>query len=195
MATLRSSREGYGVVAKVFHWTMAVLIVFSWGLGTWMVDIESLGEKFSWYQVHKSWGVVIFGLAVLRLAWRYAAPRPVLPREMKPHEKLMAHLAHIGLYGLMIAIPVTGWLMSSASPFPAETRVFDLFALPHPIAPDEAVKEFWLMVHVRLTDALALLLLLHVAAALKHHYVNRDDVLRRMLPRRGPAPEEGQTRP
>ncbi|MCR9255079.1 MAG: cytochrome b [Alphaproteobacteria bacterium] len=172
----------YTSLSMAFHWGMAILIVGSWGIGTWMVDLEDRGSQFFWYQQHKSWGFVIFMLALMRLGWRFATPAPALPEGMKRYERLLAAGAHVLLYALMVAIPVTGWLMSSANIWGIETRVFDLFALPHPLAPSQETEAFWMTVHKRLTDALALLLLVHVAAALKHHYVDRDAVLRRMLP-------------
>jgi len=158
------------------------MLIGGGGLGCWMVDFVVGGSQFCWYQQHKSWGFVLFCLALLRLGWRFANPSPTLPEHMKPHERVLASVAHVGLYGLMIAIPVSGWLMSSANVWGIETRVFDLFALPHPLAASEETEALWKTVHVRLTDALAVLLLAHVAGALKHHYVDKDGVLSRMLP-------------
>ncbi|MCC4245842.1 cytochrome b [Stappia indica] len=189
---LRNTRSGYGLVAILFHWTMALLIIGLFLFGKYMSDLDPMApDTFALYQLHKSLGFVVLTLMVARLAWRFANPSPALPETMPRIERLAAHLGHAGLYALMLAIPLSGWLMVSASPWGIPTVVFDTLPVPHLPVPsalgtkaeaESALKE----VHELLANGLLLLVLLHAAAALKHHFINKDDVLRRMV-RTGPA--------
>ena len=143
-------------------------------------------DTFALYQWHKSFGFLVLALAVLRLAWRFANPSPGLPDGMPAIERIAAHLGHAGLYALLLALPLSGWLMVSASPWGIPTVLFEVLPVPHLPVPEalggkaeaEAVlKEL----HEVLGFALLALVVLHVAAALKHHFINRDTVLRRMV--------------
>ncbi len=184
---LRNTRNGYGIVAIAFHWTMAVLMVGLFVLGKYMVGLDPMApDTFALYQWHKSFGFVVLALAVLRLAWRFANPAPKLPAGMPAIERLAAHLGHFGLYALLLALPLSGWLMVSASPWGIPTVLFEVLPVPHLPVPgalgDKPAAEALLKeLHEMLGFALLLLVVLHVAAALKHHFLNRDDVLRRMV--------------
>jgi len=184
---LGNTRTGWGWPARLMHWGMAGLILFQLGLGVRMVRlVDDVYLKFGLYQTHKSWGVVIFALALVRLAWRASQPTPAMPAGMRPLDVAAARGAHLALYVLMLALPVSGWLMASASPmedqFGIRTVVFTWFALPDPFQPgSEALEGVLKSVHAWAAFGLAVLLLAHAAAALRHHFVNRDGVLRRMI--------------
>lgn len=183
---LKNTDKSWGALSRLLHWAMAGLILFMLGFGYYMVNlVENPLEQFPLYQTHKSWGFVIFVLVLARLAWRLGnRAHPVLP-EMSTLERFAARTGHWGLYGLMIMMPVTGWLMSTASPlqdlFGIRNQVFGLFEMPDPFVPgDEGVEEIFSTLHFFGAIALGLLVLLHAGAALYHHFGKRDDVLKRM---------------
>lgn len=178
---LRNTADSWGAPAKLFHWVMAALILAQIALGvtaaSWRVSPTKI-ELFFW---HKSTGMLILALLALRLAWRLSNPAPLLPAGMAPWERVGARLSHLLLYTLMIALPVTGWIVNSASNIPF--RIFWLIPLPAIVAPDENTADLVAEVHGGLAVLLALVLVAHVGAALRHHYVKKDAVLARMLPR------------
>ncbi len=177
---LRNTPDSWGAPAKLFHWLMAALILAQIALGvmaaSWRVSPTKL-ELFFW---HKSTGMLILALVALRLVWRLANPAPLLPPGMAPWERAAAHLSHLLLYALMIAMPVTGWMVNSASNVPF--RIFWLIPLPAIVAPDEPTADLFAKVHGGLAALLALVLVAHIGAALRHHFIKRDAVLERMLP-------------
>lgn len=176
---LRSTQTGFGPVTKGFHWVMAILIVLMFAIG-WYMDLLPLGlEKLAWISRHKSIGILILFLAIMRIVWRLSEQTP-MPVSRNRWEIAVAKLAHLALYGVLIVMPLTGWLMSSAANF--SVSVFGLFTLPDMVAPDPALFETLRTVHWALSWGIVGLVGLHVAAALKHHVINRDVTLRRMLP-------------
>jgi cytochrome b561 len=182
----RDSACGWGWVTRTLHWAMAGLILYQLALGLRMVRIDDLAARFALTQVHKSWGVVIFALALARLAWRLANPRPPWPAAMPPWQRRAAAASHGALYALMLLLPVTGWLLASASPvqdlLQMENLAFGRIALPDPFVPgSDALDRTFRAVHAGAAIALAALLAVHVAAALRHQFVDRDGLLARML--------------
>ncbi|MGD9650037.1 MAG: cytochrome b/b6 domain-containing protein [Dongiaceae bacterium] len=175
---LRNSAETYGLIAKIFHWLAAIFILTLLPVGWIMADMPVSPDKLKIYALHKSVGMTVLGLMILRLTWRATNPVPALPL-MPRWQRLSAHLSHYGLYALAIAMPLFGWLMSAAAGFPVS--YFGLFVLPNPIAPDPALREFFRAAHGVGAYLLAGLVALHIAAALYHHFIRRDNVLRRML--------------
>jgi cytochrome b561 len=129
---------------------------------------------------HKSWGITILALAVIRLVWRLVNPTPLLPTTLKPWERAAAHVTHYGLYILLFVMPLTGWIASSARSFPVSW--FGLVQLPDLVGSNRPLYDSLMTVHYWLSWTLVAIAFLHVAAALKHHLVLKDDVLRRMLP-------------
>jgi len=184
---LGDSTAGWGLGTRILHWSMAALILFQLGLGTWMVRIPDLLARFTLTQTHKSWGTVIFGLAVVRLGWRLARPdRPPLPAAMPAWQRRVAHASHAGLYALMLLMPLSGWVMASASPtqdlLRMQNLVFGRWALPDLFVPgNPAVEAGAHAVHTGAALALAALIALHAGAALKHQFVDRDGLLARMI--------------
>lgn len=184
---VRNSGRSWGSVTRAIHWAMAALILFQLGLGVWMTNfVPDLLAQFRLTQTHKSWGVVIFALALVRTGWRLAQPQhPRLPPGTPRWQAQAAGVSHALLYLLILALPLSGWAMSAASPaqdlLGIENTVFGLVALPDPWVPGvRAVADPLATLHFASAVLLALLLALHAAAALKHHLVDRDDVLARM---------------
>jgi len=172
--------ESYTATAIALHWLVAALIVGAFTIGLIAVELAVSPQKLKLYSWHKWIGVSIALLALVRIAWRLGHPAPALPSGMRHWEQHVATGTHALLYVLLLAIPVTGWLMSSASGFPVV--YFGVLPLPDLVAKDKALADTLKLVHYVLNKTLLVLVVLHVAAALKHHVLDRDDVLTRMLP-------------
>ena len=170
----------YGRVAQSLHWLVFVLMIASFGLGLTMVGMEVSPQRIRMVGWHKTVGVTILLLAFLRLAWRFMSPPPALPATMPAWERVAAHASHWLLYLLMLAVPVSGWLMSSALGF--STVYLGIARLPDLLTRDRELGETLKVVHYWLNKGLLAMIVLHAAAALKHHFWDRDDVLKRMLP-------------
>jgi cytochrome b561 len=189
-----STHTRYSTVAILLHWTIAAAIVAQLATGLWMVRaIRFAGSQavaFHAYQWHKSLGLMILVLSLLRLCWRLGNPPPPLPATMTGIERKAAKAIHGLFYLLTLGTPFVGWAMVSASPLGLPTMVFGLFEWPHIawlVGLDGSVEAVFKTAHRAMGYALIGLLTLHVVAALKHHLIDRDDVLSRMLPlvRRG----------
>ncbi len=179
---MRESHEPdrFGPLAKAFHWTTFALLLASFGIGLTMVGLPLGLAKLQAYSWHKWVGVTVFLITILRLGWRCANPPPPLPDSMRGWQRGAARLSHAALYGLLLVMPVSGWIMSSALGLP--TVYFGLIALPDLVAPDRALGESLVRLHHALALALAVLIGTHIVAAAYHHFVLRDGILRRMLP-------------
>ena len=193
---MRSSASEWGSVHKLLHWLVALAVVGLVIVGWIMDELPNSPDKIRIYALHKSFGLTVLVLVVLRLAWRWSNPRPALPPTMPPWERRLAAVVHTGLYLVLLAMPLSGWLFNSAANFPL--RWFGLFRVPALGGPDPDLKLLAADVHLALSWLLVGLFTLHVAGALKHHFVDRDDVLRRMLPfvrRRAPTGPTVEIRP
>jgi cytochrome b561 len=168
----------YTPVAKALHWLMAVLIVGLLALGLVMHEMPLSPRKLELYSWHKWFGVTVFLLVWLRLAWRLTHRPPALPATLSPPMQRLAHAGHALLYGLMIVIPLSGWLMSSAKG--VQTVWFGVVPLPDLLPRDRALGDLLQQAHQLLNLLLMLTLAGHVLAALWHHLVLKDDTLRRM---------------
>jgi cytochrome b561 len=170
----------YTGVAQAFHWIIAGLIVTQFILA-WMAEDLPLGmHKLAMFARHKSVGMTVLMLAILRLLWRLKHPPPDLPAGMSPVERRLARATHMAFYVLLFAMPITGWMMSSAKNY--SVSWFGLFTWPNLIGQNEAAFNFLKATHDYLSDVLFAIAVLHVLAALKHHFWNKDDVFVRMLP-------------
>lgn len=174
------SATRYTPTAIVLHWLMAVLLVGLFGVGLYMHDLPLSPWKLRVYSWHKWAGVTAFALVLARLAWRLGHRPPALPAAMPAWQQRAAHGLHHLLYLLMLAIPLSGWLMSSALGF--QTVWFGVLPLPDLLAKDKELGEALKGVHMSLNFGLAALVVAHVGAAVKHHLIDRDDILSRMLP-------------
>jgi cytochrome b561 len=183
-----SSREAalrYGGVAIALHWLLALLLVIAFGMGITMVDIPGITpQKLRLFNWHKWLGVSILALVVLRLLWRLTHPAPLLPAGMPAWQRQLAGVTHWLLYLLMLAIPLSGYFYSLATGFPVVW--LGVVPLPVLIGKDPELAEILKNAHYFLNMTLLVVVILHVGAALKHHFIDRDDVLLRILPRIGP---------
>ncbi|HEX4619704.1 MAG TPA: cytochrome b [Steroidobacteraceae bacterium] len=177
---LRNTTRRWGVIAQTFHWLIVALLVVQVTLAEMADDLPNGLRKLTLLARHKSFGITILALVILRLAWRSLNPHPPLPDNLKPYERKLAHFSHAALYTLLFAIPLSGWTMSSARGFPVSW--FGFFQLPDLVPKSRPLYEALVTTHVTLVCVLAVVVALHVAGALKHHLVHKDDVLRRMLP-------------
>ena len=177
---IRNTRERWGSLAQLLHWLIVALIALQAALGLTGLMLPLGVQKLTVLARHKSIGITILGLAVLRLLWRWFNPTPPLPSNLKPHERFLAQFTHAALYVLLFAMPLTGWIMSSARGFPVSW--FHVLQLPDLVRKSERLYDAMVTTHATLAIALGLTVLLHIAGALKHHFVLKDDTLRRMLP-------------
>jgi cytochrome b561 len=176
----RSSPIRYGAVAQAFHWIIAALVVTQFTLAYMADDLPIGVHKLALLARHKSFGMTVLMLAILRGLWRLKNPPPALPPGMTRVERLLARATHIAFYVLLFAMPITGWLMSSAKNY--SVSWFGLFTWPNLIAKNEGAFELLRTTHDFLSAVLFGIAVLHILAALKHHFWNKDDVLLRMLP-------------
>lgn len=191
---MRSESGRWSTVAKTFHWLMALLILGNGAFAFWMDGLKPSLNKINMFALHKSIGLTVLALFVLRLAWKMFDRRP--PDEPAPRwQQVAAHTVHGFLYLLIVAIPLSGWAFNSAHGFPLQ--YFKQFNLPALVEKNEELSNTLGTVHVYLFWLLLLVLLAHVGGALKHHFIDRDDTLRRMLPfgraRRGSPTSPGDT--
>ena len=177
---IRNTTARWGSLAQLFHWVIVALIITQFTLATLSASLPLGMAKLAMLARHKSVGITILGLAVLRLAWRWMNPAPALPDTLKPYERMLAHVSHFALYALLFLMPLTGWAMSSARKYPVSW--FSLVQLPDFVAPNRALYDILHTTHAVLAWTLVGVAVLHAAAAFKHHFVLKDDVLRRMLP-------------
>jgi len=171
----------YTRTAKSLHWLMAVLLIGLLVLGFYMHDLPLSPQKLQLYAWHKWAGVSAFLLVLIRLGWRVTHQPPVLPSSMPKHLQFAAHAGHLLLYGLMLAIPLSGWLMSSAKGF--QTVWFGLLPIPDLLEKNKELGDLLALIHKSLNLLFIAVLAGHIGAALKHHFIDKDDILKRMLPR------------
>ncbi len=175
----RNTPARYGSVAQALHWVIAGLVVAQLALGKIADDLPAGLDRLILLARHKSVGITILALAVIRLAWRLI-DRPPAPPPMPRWQFLASRLTHAAFYLLLFAMPLSGWLMSSAGNHPVSW--FGLAQLPDLVAPDAGLKDLLEDVHETLAKTLVALAIVHILAALKHQFVNRDGLLMRMLP-------------
>ena len=182
----------YSAPAILLHWLVAGAVFSLLGLGAVMVwapaDLVGITLKFNLYQWHKSFGFSVLGLMVLRILWRLTHRAPALPQTLKPPERFLARVSHYGLYVLLLAMPLTGWAVVSAAKFNVPTYLYQTIYVPHisffANHPQKAyLDDLTSTVHLTLAIIITALIGLHIAGVLKHHFIDRDDVLKRMLPK------------
>jgi len=175
----RSTPDRWGSLTRVLHWLMFALLLGIIPVGFFMSDLPLGAQKMKLYALHKSVGITILGLAALRLAWRATEHRPAAA-PMPPWQTWVAGLTQLLMYALLFAIPLSGWVYNSAAGFPLPW--FGLVRLPALVHADPALKAAAKEVHEAGVWLLMVLVALHIGGALKHHFVDRDDTLRAMLP-------------
>jgi len=176
-----SPAHRYSGVAMLLHWLIAALIVWGFAIGWVMTDIPGFTPtKLRYFSWHKWIGVTVLALVLVRILWRATHAAPGLPSSTHAWEQRAAHAGHAALYALMLAIPVTGYLYSSAAGI--QVVYLGIWPLPVIIGPDNALKAVLRTVHVALDYALLAVVVLHVLAVVKHHLLDRQNILARMLP-------------
>jgi cytochrome b561 len=176
---LRAATE-FTHTAIALHWIAAILIIGNLAFGLYMVGLPLTPAKLKYYSWHKWAGVSILLLSTVRLVWRLAHRAPALPSSMPAWQRSGADASHHFFYLLFFAAPLTGWLFSSAEGF--QTVYFGMIPLPDLFSKDKELADILRIVHRLINYTLAALVVLHAAAAIKHHVVDRDEVLTRMLP-------------
>lgn len=174
----RNTSERWGTLARLFHWAIVVMLIGQFIMAEIAEDLPLGMEKIAVLARHKSVGITILLLAVLRLGWRALNPTPRAPAGA-PWEHALARGAHFALYGLLFAMPLSGWMMSSAKNYPVSW--FNLLPLPNLVPVSESIYEFMHETHELLATALIVIAAAHVLGALRHHFIKKDDVLKRML--------------
>jgi cytochrome b561 len=187
MPPLRNDAAQWGWVSLTLHWLTVLMIIGLAIVGLNMDDLPNGPQKIQVYALHKSVGLTVLVLTLLRLGWRLLAGAPALP-PMPRWQRVAAHASHVALYALLLAMPLSGWLFNSAAGFPL--RWFGWVRIPALAAYDPGLKGFAHDLHEGLSKALLVVVVVHVAAALQHHFLYRDATLHRMLPLvRAPAPK------
>lgn len=174
-----NAAESYTWTAITLHWATALLVISAAVLGIYMHELQFSPTKLKLYSYHKWIGVTVFLFALMRLAWRLAHPAPSVPEGMPSWERMAAKGAHAALYIFMIVVPVAGWVMSSAHGF--QTVYLGIVPIPDLLGKDKELAEMLEKAHAFFSLSFMALVALHAAAALKHHFINKDNVLRRML--------------
>ncbi|AJP47890.1 cytochrome B561 [Rugosibacter aromaticivorans] len=175
----QTSSTTYTGTAIAFHWLMALLIFAAFPLGVYMHELPLSPIKLRLYSYHKWIGITVLVLATLRVLWRTSHRPPALPASLPRWQQIATHAMHHSLYLLLLLIPLSGWLMSSAKGF--QTVWFGIFPLPDLVAKDKALGDLLQEVHEVLNFTLLGLVSLHILAALKHHFIDRDGILLRIL--------------
>lgn len=174
---LKNDATHFGLIAILLHWIIAVLIIGLLCVGLYMVELPISPSKLKIYGIHKATGLLVLALVVVRLCWRVINTTPKLA--MPLWEVVIARIVHWAFYVLMLAMPITGWLLTSSAGL--APSFYGLFTVPTLIAPNENLRPLFANMHQWIAFALIATILLHVAAALKHHFYDKDEILKRMI--------------
>lgn len=174
----------YTRTAIILHWLIAIIIIGQLIGGKVMMAIDPSPTKFELFQLHKSFGITILLLSLMRLGWRLTHKAPPLPYGMKAWEAFVAKATHWLFYTMIIGIPISGWIMTSASTPKITTKLFKVIPWPDfpGIPRTETLENVFKDIHENMAIFIFILIVLHIGAALKHHFVNKDGVLARMIP-------------
>jgi len=178
--TLRNTQAQYGSLAKFFHWTISSLVILMLMAGTTMMLMDDSPLREQIFHIHKLTGLVILLLMILRGLWALNNPKPLLPPTTKAWERLAEHTMHLTLYIVLFAMPLSGWIMSTASGY-----IPSIYGLEIPffwLGKNKAIAEAGETVHLVLAWSILVLVSMHILAALKHHFVDKDNILIRMMP-------------
>jgi cytochrome b561 len=182
MSSHHSPNLRYSGLAIALHWLLAMMIIGSFSFALYMTDLPFSPARIKQYNWHKWAGITILALSAVRLLWRLSHKPPAYPTAMAGWKSNAAHLTHGLLYCLFFAIPLAGWAYSSAAGF--SIVYLGMFPLPDFVSPDPDLAKTLKQVHKYLAYSLGALVLLHIAAAIKHQWVDRDGLLLRMMPRK-----------
>lgn len=175
-----NSKQAYGMITQVLHWCVAALVLMQIALGLYAANLPVSMARLQWISRHKSLGLTILALMLLRLVWRWIDAPPPLPGAMSHRERLAAHAMHGALYVVSVLAMLAGWLYASAAGL--SVNWFGLMLIPDLIAKNTGIAPIFRELHHGLVGLLALMLVGHVGAAVRHAFVLNDDVVQRMLP-------------
>lgn len=177
---VRNTADRFGVVAKLFHWSIALLITGLIWLGWYMVD---LNYYHRWYNdsltAHKSLGVIVLAFAAAKLLWSWYSPTPALVPTLRAWERILARAMHALLVAAMFILPITGYVISTSEG--DAVAIFDWFAIPAVVVVNEDIRDTVIGIHYYTSYATAVLVALHAGAAMKHQFIDGDGTLRRMM--------------
>lgn len=182
MTQILNTNDRYGIIASLLHWFMALLIVVIIGLGLYMVELPDVGfnlQKIKLIFLHKELGMLALAFVLLRFVWRLGNVIPLLPLTVPVWQRVAARIVHLAFYGFMVALPVSGWMMSSAAGIPV--TFLGVFTLPDLVSPNMNEVPMYIAIHKWVGYGLIATIGLHISAAMLHHFVYKDDTLRRML--------------
>jgi len=174
---IKNTTNDYGVIAKLFHWSMALMMMGLLLAGVYMVGLENSPFKFQVYGLHKSFGIIVLAMVIGRIIWKHINTKPASLNTHQKWEKALSKITHVLLYLGMIGMPLTGWLMSSAGGYPV--KVFG-FALPSLIEKNPEIGKFMNQSHMIFGYMIIIAIILHAMGAFKHHFIDRDNTLKRM---------------
>ncbi len=180
--SLRNSSTRWGSLSQFLHWLIVAFVVAQVTLALVFKSLHRGPLLFTLVNIHKSIGITIFALMLIRLLWRWGNRVPDLPAALTPYERILARSTHVALYAILLVMPLTGWLGSAAHGIPV--RWFALVTLPGIVAKSLVLSKLMFVAHFWLAILLGVIVTVHIAAALRHHFVLRDDTLRRMVPMR-----------
>ena len=178
--TYGTLRNGYSGIAKLLHWLVAICVLSTIPIAFWMKNASPGPLQDNLYNLHKSIGVLILALILFRIAYRLIAGAPAAEPTLEPWQRVVSSIVHTLLYLLLLAMPIVGWVANSA--YGVSTPFFGLFDLPPIVGKNEGLSEQLFKFHRWTGWAVAALAAMHIGAALQHHFIHRDGVLRRMLP-------------
>ncbi len=175
--------DSYSKIAKLLHWSVAILIIGLIAVGLYMEGLDydgPTGTKMQLYGTHKALGVVVLGIMFVRIAWRIASKYPKSLGTHQAWEKILSKIVHGVLYLMAFSMPLSGWAMSSSHGYPVS--MFGLFDMPALVEKNEIRGELFAEIHEIGGYALIAVIVLHVVGALKHHIIDKDDTIKRMSP-------------
>ncbi len=178
---IRNSQNAWGWPAITMHWVVAALILATFGLGLWMGEVPARADRPFYYAIHASLGITLLVILVVRIAWALLNSTPAAPHGTPPWQQSAARLAHLGLYALTLAAVLFGWALAGVQETPIVPMAFGVMPMPSPLPLTHAAEDFLEEAHELAAYALIALAGVHMLAALWHHYIMRDDTLRRMI--------------
>lgn len=174
---IKNTSEHFGIITITLHWIMAILLIGLLVLGIYMVDLPISLQKLKYYGWHKEYGLLALALVFLRFIWRMINIHPTL--DLPLFERFAARSVHWAFYFFMFAMPITGWIITSAAGLPAS--FFGLVVLPSLVPANKETLQLFQEVHKWVGYGLIATIIMHASAALKHHFINKDNILKRML--------------
>jgi cytochrome b561 len=181
---MRNKMRKYSLGSRILHWCIGIIVLLMLSVSFFLTELPEQYQSSAFF-IHKSFGLTVLLLGVIRIAWILSSGRPGLPASVKAWEVILSRFVQYSFYVLLILMPISGWVMSVAG-----NRIpsyFGLFSLPIPgVHPNPSLKEFMFHTHNTIAWILVALVILHIAGALKHHFIDKDDVLKKMLFRAHP---------